>query len=162
MAMCKTVSFTWASSLRSNWLSALIYREEPGPTMSHHFSSVKSHPPILFSICSGVNRNNSRQNILRFNFCAAVRMSVYHGFVHRKHRSCAMRWIVCFETSWPCRKSARLTFGAVALGSLNNSSTNVTISGFLRFGLTRFSPRQSRNASKCGVSWATLWRFMAR
>ena len=154
--------FTWFNNFASIWLSALMYLDEPGPTMSHHFSSVHSQPPIRFSSCAGVRRRSSRQKIFRLSFCALVRMSVYHGLVQRKQRSLAIRCTVALEMRWPCRKSLRTTFGAVIFGSLKSSSHRVMISAFFRLGLARFSPRRSRNGFLSGDCAASLYFAMVR
>ena len=56
-------------------------------------------------------------------------------------------------------RSLITTFGAVMFSSLRSSSTKVTIAGFFRLGLLRFSPRRSRNGSRCGESPAVSKRL---
>ncbi len=133
-----------------------MYLDEPGPTMSHHFSSVQSHPAIRFNSCAGVKRRSSRQKIFRLSFWALVRISVYHGLVQWKQRSFAIRCTVCLEMRWPRRKSLCTTFGAVIFDSLKSSSHRVMISGFFLLGLVRFSPRRSRNGSLSGDCTTSL------
>ena len=80
-----------------------------GPVISHHFSSVKTHPMICCRKEFSGRSSSSAQNSTRLYFCVVVNMSVYQGAVGIHPKSRLIFHTVVGDTFMPSASSIRAT-----------------------------------------------------